>query len=414
MYPLGLSQLNERLAQGAEDMGTEGGSVSKPLAILRDNSALGFSVVPFVPWALRWQVLSKKDSVVKLTVRHILPLLASPALLLAGCSSAVEAEQSDQSSDSSELGGGVCNVTVLEPAESGQSGQVVANQAATEAALETVILSDDILAAPTATFDAPLDVTSEAVLITNKGKGDTLEEGQILTINYMVCDIATGEKMYSTWGANGDDDTPMSASLTASYLGSSLLEALSGEKVGTRLLWSQPGYSAEESYTGVASNGYIYVMTVNDAMSIPDDISGTEIEPTDESLPAITFEKGKPAVTVPESFTAPTDLVVQPLVEGDGATIEAGQTIAVKYTGWLTDGTQFDSSWDQEEGSQVVSFPIGQGSVITGWDQGLVGQKVGSRLLLVIPSDLGYGQTESGVIPANSDLIFVVDVLAAY
>lgn len=352
----------------------------------------------------------------KSSFRLILPLVVCPALLVAGCSGASDPAQSGQSSENSAGGGGVCDVTVLESAESGQSGAVAEpDEAATNAAMDTVSLSKDVAAAPTVTFDAPLDVTTQAVLVTDEGNGDTIEEGQIISLNYMVCDMVTGEKMYSTWGATADEDSPFSTSFTTGTFGDMVVKALSGEKVGTRFLWGQPGYSAEQSYTGVASNGYLYVMTVTDAMSIPDEISGTEVDPDDESLPLIDFENGKPVVTIPDTFVAPTELVVQPLVQGDGETVQAGQTVAVKYTGWLTDGTQFDSSWDQTGSDQIVSLPIGQGNVITGWDQGLVGQKVGSRLLLVIPSELGYGENGSGdLIPPNSDLVFVVDILAAY
>lgn len=354
----------------------------------------------------------------KLSARLVFPLALSTALILAGCSSGTGTPESDQSGGAvtADGTGGICDVTVLESAQAAQSGVVVEPDAgATDAALKTVGLSDDPAAAPTATFEAPLDVTTEAVLVANEGKGDTIEEGQIVSLNYMVCDIVTGEKMFSTWGTTADEDEPFSAALSPSNFGETLVASLAGQKVGTRVIWGQPGLSAEQSYTGVASNGYIYVMTVTGTLSIPDDISGTPVEPTDESLPVIDFETGKPAVTIPDTFKAPTELVTETLVQGDGATVEAGQTIAVKYTGWLTDGTQFDSSWDQTGSEQVISFPIGQGSVISGWDAGLVGQKVGSRVLLVIPSEQGYGETGSGeLIPANSDLIFVVDILAAY
>lgn len=87
----------------------------------------------------------------------------------------------------------------------------------------------------------------------------------------------------------------------------------------------------------------------------------------------------------------------------------------VKYTGWLTDGTQFDSSWDREAPKDVLTFQAGAGRVIPGWDQGVVGQKVGSRVLLVVPSEMGYGSEGQGeAIPGDSTLIFVVDILAAY
>ena len=95
------------------------------------------------------------------------------------------------------------------------------------------------------------------------------------------------------------------------------------------------------------------------------------------------------------------------LREGTGAEAKAGDRVTVHYTGTLTDGTKFDSSRDR---GQPFSFTLGRGQVITGWDQGLVGMKVGGRRLLVIPPDLGYGAAGSPPkIKANETLIFVID-----
>ena len=82
----------------------------------------------------------------------------------------------------------------------------------------------------------------------------------------------------------------------------------------------------------------------------------------------------------------------------------------MQYSGWLFDGTPFDSSWVN---GAPFTTQIGTGSVIQGWDQGIIGQTVGSQVLLVIPPDLAYGDTERGTIPASSTLIFVVDILDA-
>ena len=84
----------------------------------------------------------------------------------------------------------------------------------------------------------------------------------------------------------------------------------------------------------------------------------------------------------------------------------------VKYTGWTTDGKQFDSSWDKNTTFDADVSSSGQ--IIQGWKDGLIGQTVGSQVLLVIPPDKGYGNKASGSIPANSTLVFVVDILAAY
>lgn len=98
----------------------------------------------------------------------------------------------------------------------------------------------------------------------------------------------------------------------------------------------------------------------------------------------------------------------QDLVIGEGTAAEAGTDIAVHYIGRLTDGTVFDSSLDR--GVPFI-FTLGVGQVIRGWDEGLVGMRVGGRRLLTIPPEYAYGDQEVGPIPANSTLIFEVELL---
>ena len=94
---------------------------------------------------------------------------------------------------------------------------------------------------------------------------------------------------------------------------------------------------------------------------------------------------------------------------GTGAPAVAGRTVDVHYTGWLADGTQFDSSRD---GDPPISFSLGQGQVISGWDEGLQGMKVGGQRTLVIPAALGYGtRGAGGDIPPNSVLVFKVELM---
>jgi len=119
----------------------------------------------------------------------------------------------------------------------------------------------------------------------------------------------------------------------------------------------------------------------------------------------------KPLVE-PHLGPAPTDLVIDDIVVGDGAVIENGQTAVVHYVGVsASTGNQFDASWDRGE---PLSFPLGAGYVIAGWDQGVAGMKVGGRRRLVIPAHLGYGDRGAGgVIAPGETLIFVVDLLEA-
>jgi peptidylprolyl isomerase len=119
----------------------------------------------------------------------------------------------------------------------------------------------------------------------------------------------------------------------------------------------------------------------------------------------------KPVVEVPEG-EPPAGLQIEDLKEGDGPTAKSGDNVTVQYVGIsYSTGEQFDASWDPPA-SQPFTFPLGQGQVIPGWDQGVAGMKVGGRRQLIIPPDLGYG--EAGAPPdiaPNETLIFVVDLL---
>jgi FKBP-type peptidyl-prolyl cis-trans isomerase len=117
----------------------------------------------------------------------------------------------------------------------------------------------------------------------------------------------------------------------------------------------------------------------------------------------------EPKVTLPTG-PAPAKLESKDLIAGTGTEAKAGDTLTVNYVGVLyKGGKEFDASWKRKE---PFEFKLGQGQVIKGWDQGLVGMKVGGRRELVIPSELAYGKTGSPpTIPANAPLVFVIDLL---
>ena len=110
-----------------------------------------------------------------------------------------------------------------------------------------------------------------------------------------------------------------------------------------------------------------------------------------------------------ETITTPSGLQYRDEVVGDGPSPRKGQTVSVHYTGTFEDGKKFDSSRDR---NQPFQFPIGMGSVIKGWDEGVMTMKVGGRRKLVIPGDLAYGpRGYPGAIPPNATLLFDVDLL---
>jgi FKBP-type peptidyl-prolyl cis-trans isomerase FkpA len=110
------------------------------------------------------------------------------------------------------------------------------------------------------------------------------------------------------------------------------------------------------------------------------------------------------------AITTPSGLIIEDLTVGDGDEAVAGRFVSVHYTGWLTDGSKFDSSKDRNE---PFSFPLGARHVIAGWDEGVQGMKAGGTRKLTIPPDLGYGRRGAGgVIPPDATLVFEVELLA--
>lgn len=119
----------------------------------------------------------------------------------------------------------------------------------------------------------------------------------------------------------------------------------------------------------------------------------------------------KPHVFVPPGETPPGELVIEDIDVGDGPEAVSGSLVDVHYVGhaW-SNRRQFDASWDRDE---TFSFRLGGGQVIPGWDQGVVGMKVGGRRRLVIPPKMAYGKGGAGgVIGPNETLVFVVDLLS--
>ena len=122
---------------------------------------------------------------------------------------------------------------------------------------------------------------------------------------------------------------------------------------------------------------------------------------------------GNDSSTSPSAPTPPSAPFSQPdIIVGTGATATQGRTVMVSYTGWLYDPTKTESKGAQFDSSASFSFPLGAGRVIAGWDQGVVGMRVGGLRRLTIPPNLGYGAQAVGSIPANSTLVFDIMLLS--
>jgi peptidylprolyl isomerase len=252
---------------------------------------------------------------------------------------------------------------------------------------------------PQVSFDVPLAVSASCARVVTEGTGAEILLGDTITIDYTVTSGADGSLLYSTYDVGSPEYLPLSTDA----FDPALIDVIVGHHVGSTVI-----YGAIDSGSADGSSVFLFV-TINAAATPLTRAEGTAIPPVD-GLPTVTLATdGAPSIVIP-STDVPADLVVQTLIEGSGPVVPDGATITAHYSGWLWDGTQFDSSWAT---GSPLTITLAQGYVIDGWTQGLVGQPVGSQVLLIIPPSLGYGDADQGTIPPGSTLVFVVDILAA-
>ena len=261
------------------------------------------------------------------------------------------------------------------------------------APLPTVAVTGEPGAVPDLEYPLPLSVPETVVEVIWEGEGPEVVEGHAILVDYYAETGGDGTVVGETFTGE-----PKAFLLTAEALGVDIYEALRGQRVGTRVLHLVPPAEGQQAPT----------VAVFDLL--PTRAQGEAVAPR-EGLPAVEIDdQGAPTITVPADAAPPVELVVQPLIRGTGPQVQPGQVITVQYTGvrW-SDGTEFDSTW--APGELPAPFPIGVGSVIAGWDLGLVEQTVGSQVLLVVPPIDGYGGTDDEL--AAETLVFVIDILAA-
>jgi FKBP-type peptidyl-prolyl isomerase-like protein len=173
------------------------------------------------------------------------------------------------------------------------------------------------------------------------------------------------------------------------------------------------GRRGDASVNVTGTDTLVFVFDILAAVPTAGHATGTAMSHrSGAGLPQITMSAHGLVVTVPPTAAPPKTLVTRVLIAGHGPRLVPGDTVVTQLTGvlWRT-GAVFDSSWQHGD---PQSFVLGSGQVIPGWNQGLTGQRVGSRLLLVIPPSLGYGKAGSPpAITGNDTLVFVIDILAA-
>ncbi|RAY11868.1 hypothetical protein DPM19_28255 [Actinomadura craniellae] len=259
------------------------------------------------------------------------------------------------------------------------------------------------------------------------GKGHKLANGDSAYVKFIFFkwgkdgadkrgDKSVHEKLGSTYEQGGE--------ATNMVVGKSgvkgIDKALLGKTAGSRLIMELPpadafGKEGNPQLNVAPTDTLVFVMDVVGAVPKGAAVSGTEKKLSDPDLPEVTKPKKAgeaPKVTVPDA-DPPGKLESRVLIEGTGPVVAKGQTLVAHYEGRIWKGGKvFDSSWQRGE---FATFPIGVGKVVKGWDNGLVGKKVGSRVLLVIPPGDGYGKegNPQAGIKGTDTLVFVVDILGA-
>lgn len=241
------------------------------------------------------------------------------------------------------------------------------------------------------------------------GDGPAIAGGDYVEVNYLgqIWDTA---KVFDTSFGRGPYTTVIGQGKVIPGWDQGLL----GEKVKSRIELAIPpslGYgdsgNAQAGITG--TDTLVFVVDILNRYNGKSSVTGKAVAQTDANLPKVgaNTNGASPSITVPK-VKAPTKLVSEYILEGDGPEVKASDTLLLQYKGVMWDGgKEFDSSYSHGE---LAAFPLA--NLIQGWQQGLVGKKSGSRVMLVTPPDLAYGDKDQQGIPANSTLVFSLDILA--
>ncbi|MFC5828590.1 FKBP-type peptidyl-prolyl cis-trans isomerase [Nonomuraea insulae] len=265
-------------------------------------------------------------------------------------------------------------------------------------------------AKPTVTFPSGSPATKSSYEVIHPGAGTGLKAGDRVLVNLTVYNW--DGKGNAVQGSSYDTKAPETIAINE-QLPQVLQEGFTKVKHGGRLLAVLANDSvAQQQSTAPPEPTKVFVFDVVGTQPPPlkaangketgDSIKGVKVvNPGGEKAPTLTTKTGE---------KPPKDLVVKTVIQGTGEKVKTTNTLSVHYTGkiWGSD-KQFDSSWER---GQPAEFPLAQ--VIQGWQKGLAGVPVGSRVVMSIPPELGYGDQAQQGIPAKSTLVFVVDVLAAY
>lgn len=263
---------------------------------------------------------------------------------------------------------------------------------------------------PTVDFPLPLVSRDAAVAVIHEGTGRLVSEGDYVDFDAIVVRGDNQEELTAT-GYAKDEAERLHVTADAGLIP----QAFVCQRAGSRIALTG---TVADIFGEVNADGLLPTDTVavvfDVVASYPGQSSGIP-QLAQDGMPAVTADpNGRPGIAIPNTV-APTELRISTLTKGDGATITEGQNVVAHYTGILWDGTVFDSSWDQDRPADLLAqdFTTNDGAgVVPGFAKALIGQTIGSRVLVVIPPSEGY---PSGLapqsIPDGSTMIFVIDIL---
>jgi peptidylprolyl isomerase len=275
------------------------------------------------------------------------------------------------------------------------------------AQVESIDVSTVPLSKPKVSFPTPISAESIQSRVVVEGDGGVFTGRNLIEIEYAYYNAANGEVLRET---NFDGKNPAPGLFGPDVL-PNYCSALVGAKEGSRVVSLFPAMDAHGGRgieeLGIGSNDAV-IFVIDITKVYLEKAQGSSVAPQAGMPAVVTTPDGIPGVTIPKT-DAPEELRIAQLIKGSGETVKSGDKVTLHYSGFLwASETKFDSSWDKGEPAQ---FEFSPGNLIEGFLSAVVGQEVGSRVLVVIPPAFAYGQQASATIPANSTLVFVIDIL---
>lgn len=271
-----------------------------------------------------------------------------------------------------------------------------------------VTVTGDYRAAPKVAFKAPLKATDVERTVVIKGTGPNAKSGSAVDIAVAAYNGTTGKELVTAQGFDGSATVFVQIDDKAYFPG--VVRAVECLPLGSRVVLTAPAKEAfgNQNLSQFGLTAKDSVVFVADVVDLPPTrANGKAVAPT-AGFPTVKLnaKTGEPDITIPKA-DPPTETKVAVLKQGDGETVQSGDTVTVQYKGVLwRNGEMFDSSWSR---GAPASFESNR--LVKGFQQALQGQKVGSQVVAIVPPVDGYGDQGSGEIKATDTMVFVIDIL---